>query len=128
MPDFVTIASYTNVVNARIAKSVLDQHGIPAIIANEHIADMNLPGVAGVSGIELRVSASDAEAAAPLVTDESAAHKGRSACPRCGSNQTGRRANVLLGVFMDILGLSTKKLNRQWRCSACGNDWELSNE
>lgn len=128
MPDFITVAAYTNIVDARIAKSVLDQHGVFAVIANEHIADMNLPGVAGVSGIELRVAASDAEAAASLVTDESAAHEGRSACPRCGSNRTKRRRNVLLGVFMDILGLSTTKMNRQWRCSACGNDWELNTE
>lgn len=122
MSDFVTVAAYTNIVNARIAKSVLDQHGIFALIANEHIADMNLPGVHGVTGIELRVRPSDADAAALLVADDTDGEE-ISACPRCGSNKISRANSILLGVFMDILGLSTRDRNARRRCKACGHDW-----
>ncbi len=125
MPDFITIASFTSVIDARIAKGVLDQHGIPALIANEHVADMNLPGVVNVTGIELRVDPSDADAANSLIPDDSAVYEARSLCPRCGSKRTGRRNSILRGIFMDLLGLPTEKMNRQWRCQACSNNWEL---
>lgn len=121
MADFVTIASYTNPVDASIAKSALEARGIAAYIRGEHTASMHLPGVGGVSGIELKVPAEDLEAAKALLRPVEGSEP---ACPICGAIDVQPAYNVLHALALEVIGRSTKEVMSRRRCARCGHKWQ----
>ncbi|MBM3932769.1 MAG: DUF2007 domain-containing protein [SAR202 cluster bacterium] len=66
MPDkLVTLARFSYVAEANLAKSRLDAEGIPAFVADEHMATLNYAQAVG--GIKLMVQETDMEEASHLL-------------------------------------------------------------
>ena len=63
-PSLVTIATYWNPVEARLARMYLEAAGIRSILQNEHSVTMNWLEIANASrGVQLQVDSSDVDAA-----------------------------------------------------------------
>jgi len=122
MADFVTVASYTNPIDAGLAKSALDARGITAYIHGEHTASMHLPGVDGVSGIELKVPEEDYQIARAILRPD-AAETPR--CPICSSSDVRPAYNVLRALALEILGRSTEDVLTRRRCGKCAHKWQM---
>lgn len=120
MTDFVTVASYTNPVDARIGKSALEARGISAYILGEHTASMHLPGVDGVSGIELKVPGNDYQTAKALLQP---LEDDTPRCPICGSDSVRPAYNVLHALALELFGRSTREIISRRQCNACGHKW-----
>ena len=56
--DFVTVAQYLNPVNAEIVRSCLEASGVPAIVADANLVQMNSLWTVAVGGVRIRVPAS----------------------------------------------------------------------
>jgi hypothetical protein len=120
----VTIATFAEAWEARLALGKLEADGIPASLADE-----NMVGIGGglytnmVGGIKLQVPAADAQRARMLLP---ARVRGRvTRCPRCGSTDT-----VEIGytptekiLFLLLLGLPYLFVQKRWLCHACTHAW-----
>ena len=60
--ELVTVRTFWDVAEAHLAKSVLEEAGVQAFLANEYSVMMT-PHLANPSGIELKVQRSQAEKA-----------------------------------------------------------------
>ncbi|MCC5943679.1 MAG: DUF2007 domain-containing protein [Bernardetiaceae bacterium] len=85
-----TIRVYHNLIDAHLAKVVLEQHEILAFIFDEHIVAINPLYAQTVGGLKLMVHAQDAERADKLLAqNEQSPYKGIDnktlICPRCES-------------------------------------------
>ena len=66
-PTLVVVATFDDVMEAHIARGLLDANGIPTLLADQHILGV-LPSIAGrVGGIKLKVPARDAALATELL-------------------------------------------------------------
>ncbi len=63
----VVVATFDDVMEAHIARGLLDANGIPTLLADQHILGV-LPSIAGrVGGVKLQVRARDAALATELL-------------------------------------------------------------
>lgn len=56
--DFVTVAQYLNPINAEIVRSCLEASGVPAMVADANLVQMNSLWTVAVGGVRIRVPAS----------------------------------------------------------------------
>lgn len=124
MADFVTVASYTNPVDASIGKSALEARGIATYIQGEHTASMHLPGVDGVSGIELKVSAADFQTATALLQP---VESKRFTCPKCSSEDVRPAYNVLHALALELVSRNPNEIASRRKCGHCGHKWQEQN-
>lgn len=64
---FISIASYSTPIEAHLARILLEDEGIEAIIADEHLGDTAGGYIQAIGGIRLQVRASEAEAARAIL-------------------------------------------------------------
>ncbi len=70
MSDFVTVAKFSNPIEANIARGKLESTGIPAFLKNELLAGIQPYFASSSNVIELQVSAVDAKNAAEILDSE----------------------------------------------------------
>ncbi|MHC4560119.1 MAG: putative signal transducing protein [Planctomycetota bacterium] len=90
----VTIARFTDYIQAELAKQQLDGSGIKAVITGQNVANVysGLPFVGG--SIQLQVAEDQAQEALEILNSQSEGSKLRSNCPRAGTaeqEKMGRR-------------------------------------
>jgi hypothetical protein len=132
--DWVTVASFSQPVEAHLARTKLESEGIPCVVDDEYLVRVNWLLSNAVGGVKLRVPPEDAAHARELlrprprlVVDESAeAGEGEMVCPNCRSldvyyNRFSRRA---AGVFWLLFGFIVPWLDRRWVCKQCGYEWK----
>ena len=68
MAELVTIATYNDVSDARLAKSKLEATGISSFLIDENMASIGAAWIA-LDGIKLQVSAEDLSAATKLLQE-----------------------------------------------------------
>jgi len=67
MPDkLVTIAQFTDLIQAELAKQLLDDFGIKSVIAGQHAAN-TYAGVPAIASVELQVFESQAQKALEIL-------------------------------------------------------------
>jgi hypothetical protein len=127
--NLVTIAVYTHVVEAQIARSLLVAHEVEAFVPDEHLATLN-PHVLGASGgVRLQVGTLDAERALAILGDvdgedqdeqDDEAHQDGPACPRCGARYAYFEIGPLARVLDALLfGFPLRFLRKEWHCRKC---------
>lgn len=127
------VRTYLDPVEAEMARTHLESHGIHAVVLEVTSFNPALTGAAG--GIRLQVAASDAEHAADLLARLEAApdaDEGQNEavrCPRCELEycslerpSVGSAAGHPLTAFLSTpLALLSKK---RWRCHKCQHVWD----
>jgi hypothetical protein len=124
--DLITLAAFQSAVEAQNCRAALEQHGIEAVLADEHTVTSDWLYSAGVGGVKLRVSPADADAARQVLSGARATAVG---CPRCGSPRTRRdlpRGWMSLALLvMAVSGLPFAPFwMRRWKCAGCGHRWK----
>lgn len=140
--SLVVIGEYIDSIDAEMARTGLESHGIEAFVIDVMSFNPLLSGLAG--GIQLKVRESDAERAASLLghmagpdkndgNDDDDGEEGEVRCPRCElaycffehSRPEGKGAVSLLGLGHYLIGRARPK---RWRCHRCLHEWDDSSD
>ncbi|MDY6863730.1 MAG: DUF2007 domain-containing protein [Thermodesulfobacteriota bacterium] len=133
----ITVATFSQAIEAHLSKIRLESEGIECFIADEHVVAINWFLSNAVGGVKLKVKELDAERAAeilrqePVATDfkETKVNEGyydEPQCPFCSSLNIYYEKFSRRLVFISILflGFPFPFLKRQWRCRECGYKWK----
>ncbi|MBL7723411.1 MAG: DUF2007 domain-containing protein [Chitinophagaceae bacterium] len=127
--DFVLLNSYTNYVDAHIARGVLEEEGINCWLKDENTVTIDPILSNAVGGIKLMVVSSQAERASALLERLRRESKATLSCPKCGSHNielvsTPRKASnwfsALLGFITFSFAMPVEKVNH---CFDCGHEF-----
>jgi hypothetical protein len=86
--NWQTIKTFANVIEAEIAKSLLDSEGIESFVRDAHTVSINMLYSNALGGIRLDVKATDAERAIELLNQTFAVEA--PVCEKCGSKNVSR--------------------------------------
>ncbi len=119
----VTVATFNTVMEAELAKTMLQAEGIEAFVADAHTISVNPLYSNALGGVKIQVAARDLEQARILLIREPTAeslNEDLSTCPRCGDplqvKEKGRWG-VLLATFLAGIPLAIRKKTRT--CPRC---------
>lgn len=130
--DMITIAHYTNPLEAHIARGRLESEGIEAFVADENIVWANWLLSDAIGGVQLRVAMEDSvrarrildEVADPEEYESKPVAAGSfSRCPGCGSTTLGTSTLLSRLAFLSIALVNfplpfTRQLKH---CRQCGH-------
>ena len=132
----VTLRSYRDPIEADIARSLLEDAGIPTIVVDDHLITAQWLYSDAIGGVKLRLDAADVVQASAILGEDRSADLERIAefsnppadgesCPECGSLDTApsvsRRNLAALSLF---LGFPLTGGRRRWRCESCRHAWQ----
>jgi predicted RNA-binding Zn-ribbon protein involved in translation (DUF1610 family) len=127
--EYVVLNSYTNYVEAHIARGVLEEAGINCWLKDENTVTIDPILTNAVGGIKIMVVKEQARRAAELLTRLHSESKAAHPCPQCGSQNvelvsTPRKVSnwlsVLIGVFITSYAPPVESV---YHCFDCGNEW-----
>jgi len=136
-PSPVIIARYGSVLEALLAKSMLDSAGIESFLGDENLVRLDWFYSNLVGGIKLTVREEDAETAMAVLEKNipeklevaGVGEYAQPACPKCGSLDVSfdglDKQIAYTGFFLAV----PIHVNRKGgKCHACGHEWEPKNE
>jgi hypothetical protein len=127
--NFVLLNTYSNYVEAHIAKGVLADAGINSWLKDENTVTIDSVLTNAVGGIKLMVSEKQVIKAREILENLRAEQKASVTCPRCGSHNvelisTPRRAlnwlSAMVTFFLGSYAIATDKVNH---CFICGHEF-----
>ena len=130
--SIVTVASYTDAVQAHLARGRLDAEGIPATVAHEHHIWANWMLSNALGGVKIQVPFSFRERAHEILGRHDrgeyelpTSEADREHCPNCGStiikeNKTTWKI-AFLGLFLFHIPLPFRR--GRYECKACAHSW-----
>ena len=128
--SLVTIATYTDAIEAHIARGRLDAEGIPVFVADEHLVWADWLYSNALGGVKLRVARADAERALAVLQ---ALRNGAYAlpepaapcCPACGADDAvaDRRTARIALVSLFSIAVPLPFTRGGLRCIRCGHRW-----
>ncbi len=138
----VTVAAYTNAIEAQITKGRFEAEGIPTFIVNENYVWANWAMSQALGGVQLQVPEQYAEAALAVVESindgdyqtelEDISPAEEKLCSRCSAKATQvdglRRWALLFNLLQIIPGLIFPFTRHLWRCNTCGRVWVASED
>ena len=133
--EWVTVASFSQPIEAHLARTKLESEGIPCVVGDENLVGVYAFLSNAVGGVKLKVPGYAArqarEALRPrpqlvVVADENDPADGEMICPRCRSYDVYyRRFNQrVAGFFILLLGFLVPWRDRRWTCKQCGYEWK----
>ena len=138
--ELVTVATFSDPMEAQLARAKLESGGIRGAIADDNLVAMDWYYTNAVGGVKLQVTADDLAAAREVLAEVEAARKQREAqgsidepaeagdpvCPKCGSPEVyyERFSRRLAFLAMLLLRIPLPFLKQKWSCEACGHTWE----
>lgn len=126
----VTIATYTDAIEAHIARGRLDAEGIAAFTADEHLvwADWSYSNALG--GVKLRVAHADAARALAVLQElhhgaYALPEPGAARCPACGASDpvADRRTFRIALASLFLIAIPLPFTHRGLRCERCAHRW-----
>lgn len=137
MSDELTIiATFTDVLNAHIARSKLESEGIPCFLMNERFVHTYWLYSNATGGVKLSVQQSDVEKAKAILRtvsvdetpedQEVLENEPQIQCPKCSSPEVyyERFSRKLVFLSLLFLGIPLPFLRRKWKCQNCGWLWK----
>lgn len=131
-PGPVLIGRYRVLLEAMVAKSMLDSAGIESFLVNENLVRMGFHS-ALLGGIKLMVREEDAETARKLLEEKipekldvpEVGEYAQPRCPQCGSLDVGFDETEKEGAMaaMALLGVPLVTRHKGGTCHACGHEW-----
>jgi len=133
--DWIAVASFSQPVEAHLARTKLESEGIPCVIGNENLVRVDWFLSNAVGGVKVMVPRWEAEHARDVlrpqprlvvVAERGVPFDGDMICPRCRCEDVYfRRYNRrVAGVFMLLLGFLIPWRDRRWVCTRCGYEWK----
>lgn len=131
----LTLASFTDVIEAKIAQAMLEAEGISCVVQDENIIGMNWMFSTAVGGVKLKVRESDLAEASMLLSADArmeevpefrgdvgdTVNEDTHRCPVCGSadvikEQVSKRVFFLTWIF---LGFPLPFFKKTYTCLEC---------
>ena len=131
----VTLRSYRDPIDAELAKVQLENAGIPAIVADQHLVGVQWLYSIAIGGVKVKVDASDLAGAREVLREDrsgdlaeipesGAAPADGDECPVCGSPQVKpSRVQRIAGALSLAIDLPIPVWRNRWICQACGHSW-----
>jgi len=133
--SFVTVRAYRDVVDAEVARAVLEAGGVDAIVVDDDLVAVQWQYSLAIGGVKVQVDVRDLGRAEALLREDRSAEAFRSAgipgdedaaerCPACGA-ASGRshRSRRRWAAAAYLTGLPLLLGRRGWRCEACHHGW-----
>ena len=131
--QLVTIRRFRDLPEALLAKGGLESAGIKCTLVDDNMVRLDWFISNLIGGVKLQVSSEDAAAAAEildqpipeefLVEGSGAYHQPR--CPQCQSLDVSfEELDKPIAFVSAYMGLPLPVHRRNWKCHACGNEWE----
>jgi DNA-directed RNA polymerase subunit M/transcription elongation factor TFIIS len=135
--EWVAVASFSQPVEAHLARTKLESEGIPCVVGDEHLVRVDWFLSNAVGGVKVMVPRSEAEHARDVlrprprlvvVAERGAPSDGEMICPRCRCDDVyyRRYSRRVAGVFMLLLGFLIPWRDSRWTCTRCGYEWKES--
>lgn len=127
--EFILLKTYTNYIDAHIARGVLEEAGINCWLKDENTVTIDPVLAYAVGGIKVMVVKEQAARASVLLEDLRKESKKKTACPQCGSTNielvsTPRKArNWLSALITFFLGEYAITVDRVYHCFDCGKEY-----
>lgn len=122
----ITVASFTSVPEAELARGLLASCGIKATLTNAATVNIQWGLSNALGGVGLQVLAANAEQAAKILAERPAQvleDEGWGACVKCGSKSLEVRLNKRATMWTWILlGLPLLRPSYSFRCRVCGSE------
>jgi rubredoxin len=139
MNDWVAVASFSQPVEAHLARTKLESEGIPCVVGDENLIRVDWLLSNAVGGVKLMVPRSEVERARDalrprprlvVVAERGEPSDGDLICPRCRSDDVyySRYNRRIAGVFILLLGFLIPWRDRRWACTQCGYEWKTARE
>jgi hypothetical protein len=142
---WTTVASFSHPIEAHLACNRLEEAGITAKLADEHLVSTDWLYAQAVGGVRVQVDEIDATRAKKLLRelpedeeidwgevnpawaeDEREEAGPGVGCPACRcadiSYEPFSRRLVFLSIL--LLGIPLPLMSRTWRCDRCGHEWK----
>lgn len=132
--EFIILNTYTNYVDAHIAKGVLEEEGIESWLKDENTVTIDPVLTNAIGGIKLMVATEQAQKAWEVLENVRREQKAAIACPKCGSHNTElvstpRKAinwvSAIVTFFLGEYAIATDKVNH---CFDCGHEFPEQTE
>ena len=125
----VTIATFSYVAHAHVAKQKLETAGIWSFIADEHLIAANWLYSNLVGRAKLQVRLPDVALAREILREPDNPKLGHSGlqCPRCKSLDTCYEKYALRPLLIAwlLVRFPLPFLKKKWTCKECGHEWEI---
>ena len=133
--DWIAIASFSQPVEAHLARTKLESEGIPCVVGNENLVRVDWLLSNAVGGVKVMVPCWEAEHARDVlrpqprlvvVAERGAPGDGEMICPHCRCDDVyySRYNRRVAGVFMLLFGFLIPWRDRRWACTRCGYQWK----
>jgi Putative prokaryotic signal transducing protein len=133
--EWVTIAAFSQPIEAHLARAHLESEGIPCVVGDEHLVRVDWFLSNAVGGVKVLVPAWEAEHAREVlrpqprlvvVASEGEPVDGEMICPRCRSYDVyyRRYSRRIAAVFILLFGFLLPWRNTRWTCTQCGYEWK----
>jgi hypothetical protein len=133
--NWITVASFSQPVEAHLARTRLESEGITCVVSDEYLVRIDWFLSNAVGGVKLLVPAWEAARARDLlrprprllvVGNADAPADGEMICPRCHCDDVyyTRYSRRVAGVFILLLGFMIPWRDRRWTCKQCGYAWK----
>jgi len=130
---WIAVASFSQPVEAHLARTKLESEGIPCVVGDENLVRVDWLLSNAVGGVKLMVPATELERARAalrprprLVVVSNNVPEGEMICPRCHSDDVyySRFSRRIAGFFILLLGFLIPWRDRRWACTQCGYEWK----
>lgn len=132
---FLTVRTFDSAVEAHLLKTKLESEGIPCVLFDEHLVNMNPLYSVAVGGIKLKIRESDWEKAA-VILEEIEEQPWRDEkedaikCPRCGSEELYANfksmkgiKGILTAIVSFLLAVFPFYYKTVYKCKNCGAEF-----
>jgi hypothetical protein len=131
----VTLSSYRDPIDAELARTRLDDAGIPAIVVDQHLISIQWLYSGTIGGVKIKVEDSDLEIAREVLREDRSADllsipesqtqlAGGDRCPMCGSSEVEiSRVQRNLAAISLGTGIPLAAWRRRWICKSCNHSW-----
>jgi len=132
---WVNVASFSQPVEAHLARIRLEAEGITCVVSDEYLVRVDWFLSNAVGGVKLMVPAWEAARARDLLRPRprlvaaagaGAESDGEMICPRCHCDDVyyTRYNRRVAGVFVLLFGFLVPWRDKRWTCKQCGYAWK----
>jgi hypothetical protein len=131
--NWVTVASFSQPVEAHLARTRLEAEGITCVVSDEYLVRVDWFLSNAIGGVKLVVPAWEAARARDLLRPRprllavaGPAADGEMICPRCRCDDVyyTRYSRRAAGLFILFFGFLVPWRDRRWTCKQCGYAWK----
>jgi Putative prokaryotic signal transducing protein len=133
--EWVTIAAFSQPIEAHLARTKLESEGIACMVGDEYLVRVDWFLSNAIGGVKVMVPAWEAERARDIlrprphlvvVANTGDPADGDMICPRCRSYDVyyQRYSRRVSSIFILLFGFLIPWRDRRWSCTQCGYEWK----